>query len=125
MDPLPWGSQRITVLGLDLEKESTGYVNVILKLRNDNAVDLRLVTFELDYWYGLVKRRAAYNPGAGIYHHFFVKDDPSFMGVEKTPGAWTSGQVRTFKIELREILFCDEISFFSSNFRVTQGIGNG
>jgi hypothetical protein len=125
MDPLPWGSQRITVLGVELAKDNLGYVSFIFKLRNDNPVDLRLVTFEVDYWYGLVKRRAAYNPGAGINHHFFAKDEPNLMGIEKIPGAWTSGQVRTFKVELKEILSCSEISIFRYNFNVTQGIGNG
>lgn len=124
MESLPWASQRIAVLGLDLDRDSQGYVSVILKLRNDNSMDLRLVTFQLNYWYGLEKRAVYFNPSTGNLDHFFVKDDQDFMGIEKTSGPWSPGQIRTFKVDLRQILDCSQISFFSDDFEVTRGIGN-
>jgi hypothetical protein len=121
---LPWSSQRIALISMNWFKDSLGYVSVNLRLRNDNQANLRIVNYSLDYSYAGVKKTTAYNAGGSVVNHFFVKDDPVNMGLDKIPGAWLSGQEREFKIDLREILDCTLISLSSENFKVISGVGD-
>ena len=122
--PLPWSSQRIALLGMTWEKDPQGYVATILRLRNDNEASLRLVNYSLDYSYSGVKKTTSYNAGGRIVNHFFIKDDSQYMGIENLSGAWLPGQVRSFKIDFKEILLCDSIYLDLQDFRVISGIGD-
>ena len=57
-------------------------------------------------------------------YHYYAKDDEKFNSYDKTPGAWLSGQSRTFKIDSNKILDCKNIYIFGSRFTVTMGIGD-
>lgn len=123
-DALPWASQRIAILSMVWKKDLSGYVSVELKMRNDNSMNLRLVNYSLDYWYGTTRKSTAFNTGTSLVQQFFIKDDPKFMGLEAITGPWKPGQERTFKVETNELLDCGLISIFSSDFRVLSGIGD-
>jgi len=123
-DALPWASQRIAILNMVWKKDVNGYVSVELKMRNDNSVNLRLVNYSFDYWYGATRKSTAFNTGTSLVQQFFIKDDPKFMGLEAITGPWKPGQERTFKVETNELLDCSLISVFSSDFKVLSGIGD-
>jgi hypothetical protein len=123
-DALPWASQRIAILSMVWKKDLSGYVSVELKMRNDNSMNLRLVNYSFDYWYGSTRKSTAFNTGTSLVQQFFIKDDPKFMGLEAITGPWKPGQERTFKVETNELLDCGLISIFSSDFKVLSGIGD-
>jgi hypothetical protein len=123
-DSLPWASQRIAILSMVWKRDLSGYVSVELKMRNDNSMNLRLVNYSLDYWYGTTRKSTAFNTGTSLVQQFFIKDDPKFMGLEAITGPWKPGQERTFKVETNQLLDCSLISIFLSDFEVLSGIGD-
>jgi hypothetical protein len=119
----PIASQRISILGIQWVRDAQGYVTANATMRNDNSMNLRLVEYSFYYWVGTTRKSTSYNTGTSIVPKHFVKDDPAFMGIEQIAGSWTPGQVRTFAIQTNEILTCSNISFFSSDFVVSLGVG--
>ena len=121
LDPLPFSSQRIAVTEMKWEKDSRGYLSVMLNLRNDNSMALRLVEFTFSF----------FNKGALVIttstlegnHHFFIQEDPKFNSFDALKGSWLPGQTRIFKIETNQIMDCSSLSVLSSGFTVKQGIG--
>jgi hypothetical protein len=109
------------------KKDSAGYVSELLTIRNDNSMSLRVVQYQLYYWYNLERFTTAfqYNNGSGIttVEHVFSADTPGNMGVENISGLWLPGQSRTFLIDTAKILDCTKISMLSSDYTVIQGIG--
>jgi hypothetical protein len=117
---LPYSSQRISILGMSWEKDSSGYVSAIFSMRNDKSMALRLVefTFYLMHKGSLITTQSTLQG-----NHFFIQDDSRFNSLDGTAGAWLAGQTRTFKIQTNQILECRSISLLSAGFNVRQGIG--
>jgi hypothetical protein len=90
-------------------------------MRNDNPMSLRLVefTFFISHKFSVVNLDQTLQGNS-----FFIKDDPRFNGTDGIPGAWLSGQSRTFKLPSNQMLDCRSISVLSGGFSVTQGIGD-
>jgi hypothetical protein len=121
LNPLPFASQRIAVTDMKWEKDSQGYLSIMMNLRNDNAMALRLVEFTFSFFNksSVVLTTSTLDGN----HHFFIQDDAKFNSADGIKGPWNTGQTRTFKIETNQIMDCNSISVLSAGFTVKQGIG--
>ena len=106
------------------------------------STKLDLTILPDSFWYQFAKDLIVYQTDASIVYsslyklelidtenvlagyHYYAKDDEKFNSYDKTPGAWLSGQSRTFKIDSNKILDCKNIYIFGSRFTVTMGIGD-
>jgi hypothetical protein len=118
---LPYASQRISILSMNWEKDSSGYVFANATMRNDNSMALRLVNFSFYIFHkgSLVFTTSTLEGN----HHFFIQGDAQYNSTDGTSGPWMPGQVRTFKMPTNQILECRSISVSSSGYTVKQGIG--
>ena len=121
VSPLPYASQRMSVINMAWEKDSLGYVSVNMSIRNDNSMALRLVEFT----YSFIHKGSIVITTSTIEgnHHFFIQDDAKFNSTDGIRGAWMPGQTRVFKIPTNQMLECKSISVLSSGYTVKQGIG--
>jgi len=121
ISPLPYASQRMSVINMAWEKDSLGYVFVNMSIRNDNSMALRLVEFTYSFMHkGSIIITTSTLDGN---HHFFIQDDAKFNSSDGISGAWMPGQTRVFKIPTNQMLECKSISVLSSGYTVKQGIG--
>lgn len=121
ISPLPYASQRMSVINMAWEKDSLGYVFVNMSIRNDNSMALRLVEFTYSFMHkGSIIITTSTLDGN---HHFFIQDDAKFNSSDGLSGAWMPGQTRVFKIPTNQMLECKSISVLSSGYTVKQGIG--
>ena len=121
LSALPYANQRIAILSMNWEKDSSGYVFANATMRNDNSMALRLVNFS---FYVLHKGSLIFTTSTlEGNHHFFVQDDAKFNSTDGASGPWMPGQVRTFKMPTNQMLECRSISVSSTGFSVKQGIG--
>lgn len=121
ISPLPYASQRMSVINMTWEKDSLGYVFVNMSIRNDNSMALRLVEFTYSFMHkGSIIITTSTLEGN---HHFFIQDDAKFNSSDGVSGAWMPGQTRGFKIPTNQMLECKSISVLSSGYTVKQGIG--
>ena len=121
VSPLPYASQRMSIINMAWEKDSLGYVSVNMSIRNDNSMALRLVefTFYLMHKGSLIITTSTLEGN----HHFYIQDDAKFNSTDGVRGAWMPGQTRVFKIPTNQMLECKSISVLSSGYTVKQGIG--
>ena len=121
LSPLPYASQRMAIINMVWEKDSTGYVSVVASIRNDNSMALRLV----NYTFYFVHKGSIITTTSTLEgdHHFYIQDDAKFNSLDGTRGPWTPGQVRTFRIPTNQMLECRSISILSAGYNVKQGIG--
>jgi len=121
LSPLPYASQRMSIINMAWEKDSLGYVSVNMSIRNDNSMALRLVefTFYLMHKGSIIITTSTLEGN----HHFYIQDDAKFNSTDGISGAWMPGQTRVFKIPTNQMLECKSISVLSSGYTVKQGIG--
>ena len=119
----PIASQRIAIIAIEWIRDTAGYLTANVTMRNDNTMDLRLVEFSFYYWDGFARKSTSYNTGTSIVPLHFVQDDPKLMGVDQIPGPWKSTQIRRFAIQTNQIVSCSTLSFHSTDFVVTLGVG--
>jgi hypothetical protein len=121
LSALPYASQRIAILSMSWEKDSSGYVFANATMRNDNSMSLRLVEFS---FYILHKGSLIYTTSTlEGNHHFFIQGDAKFNSTDGASGPWLPGQTRTFKMPTNQMLECRSITVTSTGFNVKQGIG--
>ena len=121
LSALPYASQRIALLGMSWEKDSSGYVFANATMRNDNSMALRLVEFS---FYILHKGSLIFTTSTlEGNHHFFIQGDAKFNSTDGASGPWVPGQIRTFKMPTNQMLECRSITVTSTGFNVKQGIG--
>ena len=121
LSALPFASQRIAVTAITWEKDAQGYVSALATMRNDNSNSLRLVEFK----FSAIHSNSVIDFDQTLQgKSFFVKDDPTFKGIDGPSGPWLSGQSRTFRLPSNQMLECRSISVLSGGFTVSLGIGD-